>query len=553
MTRNLYDMISKAICMYDPFISKKEVEKIRETETDNCFKALTLIEKLNDTCQKFFHIGKHLALDESIVPMYNVSTIVQTWKQKLYPKGARFFKVANVFGYALLSVLDCQRTRHEYAKYDQIETKGGKIVLYCLDKLGILNKKYGHVIYMDTYYMSVALAAFLLMNIVYLNGTLRANAADKPDDCDIKNGQPIEQGEYQMWTDEHMDLFFVSMYDTKLFYHLTSVPHQHDDVIDKSEQSKREEAEKNRQEELLDEKLTQFTCSTKSELQKLCQKRRLSENANKDVLIEALLEYEYMQLQNETDIKQTTSTSSSSNDNTNDHTNDNTNDNINDNINDNNNNDNSNSNDNSNANNKSNDKQEIEDFDETEERDRDYMNKITKDLSDILSMNVNELKAQVRLRQIPQRSQYRTKPQLLKKLRDWDGTSDLENVKPRSRSKTQQKSSKKRKKKTDIIPKQVQLYRTNMGGVDRHDRRVIKWSIALTTLRWYIKMFYHIIDVCIANSNILFNIITMMDVDIFEMVSNIRRSRRNIPYSITHFDQCPSKKQMPKHELEPHL
>ena len=86
-----------------------------------------------------------------------------------------------------------------------------------------------------------------------------------------------------------------------------------------------------------------------------------------------------------------------------------------------------------------------------------------------------------------------------------------------------------------------------MGGVDRPDRRVLMWSIALRTLRWYMKMFWHISDVAIANTNILFNIITMNNVNIYLMQQSIHSSSRNISDSNRNFKPCQSNKQMPKH------
>ena len=46
-----------------------------------------------------------------------------------------------------------------------------------------------------------------------------------------------------------------------------------------------------------------------------------------------------------------------------------------------------------------------------------------------------------------------------------------------------------------------------MGGVDRSDRRVATNSTARKTLRWYIKLFFYVIDVLISNANIICNLI----------------------------------------------
>ena len=70
-----------------------------------------------------------------------------------------------------------------------------------------------------------------------------------------------------------------------------------------------------------------------------------------------------------------------------------------------------------------------------------------------------------------------------------------------------------------------------MGGVDRSDRRIMKFSVARKGLRWYIKIGDYMIDVFISNGNILYNLITINDLNLNELVqqSPRTRSRRNAP------------------------
>ena len=51
-----------------------------------------------------------------------------------------------------------------------------------------------------------------------------------------------------------------------------------------------------------------------------------------------------------------------------------------------------------------------------------------------------------------------------------------------------------------------------MIGVDQHDRLVLTMSVGRKTVKWTLKMIFHIIDVSIANTKILHNITTCNDV-----------------------------------------
>ena len=202
MSRSFYIRICKALSMYDPFMNPNKRNQMSANQTDNSYKCREMIDALNKTCMYFFHIGAHLSLDESIVPMHNRTTISQKFRNKVITKGARFFKIANPLGYVFLNVLDCQYTRMQYDQFQDQSRKGSKIVLYCLKQCGLIQKRtrvaFAHVIYMDTYYMSIPLTHYLLKKHpnIYLNGTLRGNAAGKPPKYDTINDRKMVKSKF---------------------------------------------------------------------------------------------------------------------------------------------------------------------------------------------------------------------------------------------------------------------------------------------------------------------------------------------------------------------
>ena len=301
LSRPLYNILSQALCMYDPFMSKSKRDKMSKNPTDNSFKCREMLEALNNTCAYFHYIGAHLSLDESIVPMHNRTTLSQKFRNKVITKGARFFKIANPLGYVFLNILDCQHTRNEYEKFADVNRKGSKIVLYCLEKLGLLKKRrriaFAHVIYMDTYYMSIPLTHYLLKqyNGIYLNGTLRGNAVGKPSNYDNINGKKMVKGDLQMWTDPDQEMFLTSWFDTKLFQHVTSVPHNPEDFVSKTINTDVDIDIKSNVETSLAEKFEVYNSKTKAQLQTLCVQRTIPKHGKKSDLIDRLLDHDFFE------------------------------------------------------------------------------------------------------------------------------------------------------------------------------------------------------------------------------------------------------------------
>lgn len=63
---------------------------------------------------------------------------------------------------------------------------------------------------------------------------------------------------------------------------------------------------------------------------------------------------------------------------------------------------------------------------------------------------------------------------------------------------------KKLKQKVDITcPKIVQEYNMHMGGVDLMDSFLGRYRVRVKSRKWYLRLFYHLLDLAVINSWIL--------------------------------------------------
>ena len=54
------------------------------------------------------------------------------------------------------------------------------------------------------------------------------------------------------------------------------------------------------------------------------------------------------------------------------------------------------------------------------------------------------------------------------------------------------------------IPKVIDTYNKNMGGVDRSDQMLTSYEIERKRVKkWYKKFFYHLVNVCVFNAHII--------------------------------------------------
>lgn len=61
--------------------------------------------------------------------------------------------------------------------------------------------------------------------------------------------------------------------------------------------------------------------------------------------------------------------------------------------------------------------------------------------------------------------------------------------------------SKEKKNRVDVpMPKIVEEYNTQMGGVDLSDMLVALYRTGLKTHKWYMAVFSHLLDICVNNA-----------------------------------------------------
>ena len=57
----------------------------------------------------------------------------------------------------------------------------------------------------------------------------------------------------------------------------------------------------------------------------------------------------------------------------------------------------------------------------------------------------------------------------------------------------------------DIVkPQCVHEYNQNMGGVDNVDRQLSITETVRKTMKWYRKLFFHLVNLCISNAHALY-------------------------------------------------
>ncbi|CAI6373876.1 unnamed protein product [Macrosiphum euphorbiae] len=68
---------------------------------------------------------------------------------------------------------------------------------------------------------------------------------------------------------------------------------------------------------------------------------------------------------------------------------------------------------------------------------------------------------------------------------------------------------KKQKKNVDVErPKIIEVYNKHMGGVDLMDSLIGRYRIIMRSKKWYIKIFYHLLDMTVVNSWLMYKKIT---------------------------------------------
>lgn len=67
-----------------------------------------------------------------------------------------------------------------------------------------------------------------------------------------------------------------------------------------------------------------------------------------------------------------------------------------------------------------------------------------------------------------------------------------------------QRTNKRGVKKSIVCPKIISDYNKYMGGVDRFDQLMSSYAVAWKSRRWWMKIFYYLLDAAIVNSYIIY-------------------------------------------------
>lgn len=133
---------------------------------DRLYKVRPLLNHFHDAMVTLYYPGKHICIDESLMPFKGRVAWKQYLKKTHCKFGIKFFVLCDsLTGIMFRTILYC-------GKLDDMAGQGltSRIVLnLCAD---LLNN--GHSLYMDNYYNSVRLAEHLLENGTYVTGTMRA-------------------------------------------------------------------------------------------------------------------------------------------------------------------------------------------------------------------------------------------------------------------------------------------------------------------------------------------------------------------------------------------
>ena len=172
-------------------MSRKRFEKLmnslhfadnHNSDGDKLYKIKKLLQLFNDSCEKSYHPGKTIAIDESMVPFRGRIGFRQYIPSKKHKYGIKLFKLCCKGGYTW-------RTKIYAGKEPFHDGPVADSVVLELMK-GLLDK--GRQLCTDNWYSSVGLAKKLLQRSTNLIGTLRKNRKGTPTEV---KGRKLKRGE----------------------------------------------------------------------------------------------------------------------------------------------------------------------------------------------------------------------------------------------------------------------------------------------------------------------------------------------------------------------
>ena len=174
ISRDVWMYLHGILCPYDPMIPENEINKIKETEKDNAYKIMSLVDDFNRAAQYFMHLSQDVSIDDIIKEMHNNTRLKRRCPGKPHDTGLRFWGLCNKIGYCYKLALDCDNAKQKCEKYRKIIDRAGPtIVLYLLDSVGQLGRFVGGRCYIDNWFNHLLLQMYLYKRGIYCTGTLK--------------------------------------------------------------------------------------------------------------------------------------------------------------------------------------------------------------------------------------------------------------------------------------------------------------------------------------------------------------------------------------------
>ncbi|KAK3878905.1 hypothetical protein Pcinc_016491 [Petrolisthes cinctipes] len=207
MPRNRYTEIKR-------YLHFANNENAAQNTKDKAFKLRPVMDYLNKKFRAFGIFSRELSIDEQIVTYYGKHGL----KQFLRGKPIRFgFKqwilCCGSTGYCYqMNLYQGKEERNSDCTFE--ETLRGKVVLEMIQHLDIHSD---HEIYMDNFFTSHKLLAYMKDIGIRLTGTTRANRTAK---CPLQSDKDMKQngrGSYDYRVDENNEILFVKWNDNNMF------------------------------------------------------------------------------------------------------------------------------------------------------------------------------------------------------------------------------------------------------------------------------------------------------------------------------------------------
>lgn len=114
---------------------------------------------------------------------------------------------------------------------------------------------------------------------------------------------------------------------------------------------------------------------------------------------------------------------------------------------------------------------------------------------------------------------------------------------------TKKRFDKKLKKQVEVdCPHSIKEYKHHMGGVYLLNSHIGRYKIKIKSRKWYIRLFYHILDMTIVNSCILYKRVCEVKGQVFQYT--LAGWRKDLAYTLPKFEEIRLTKERRSNSLE---